>query len=524
MKKCFLLPVSIFFLSFGMYAQSVCDPTGNIIIYSNYDGGELNIVIDEDVPDLKIGICSYESIDINISGTYVDNVTEVIYAGYDDDGTTSVTGVDAGIVDINVIVPVTLEDPDGYDYMICAYDCDTDYVPGGCNTVDQLTDYFLTTFTGIFRFTHLQYGVFGTGDYLISEGGNCCYDGTAGPSPVDVAITSIITPTGGCNMTDTESVTVTIQNNGPGSVTAIPVNFTVDGSTEVTETAFLTLEAGDSGDFTFSETADLADPDTYSIEVFTSLVSDPEEGNNSLTATVSSLASPIAVLSDNLIVCDEVVLDAGNPGSTYNWSTSETTQTIVVTESGEYSVTVTSPATGCTTSDATDVTVNYSPVASFTYINVGLDIDFTNTSNAASTYTWDFGDGGTSSEENPTYVYDVVGEYTITLTVTNDCGTDVYTSVVQITTAIKEDPLFGKTIIYPNPTASVVIVDMNLDKVYDVHLRLIDAGGKTVMYRNAGKMQNGKIELDLSELNNGVYQLEITAGVITTVRPVTLAK
>jgi PKD repeat protein len=38
------------------------------------------------------------------------------------------------------------------------------------------------------------------------------------------------------------------------------------------------------------------------------------------------------------------------------------------------------------------------------------------------TYHWDFGDGGSSSEQNPTHTYAKVGEYTATLTVTNQKG------------------------------------------------------------------------------------------------------
>ncbi|HMX04187.1 MAG TPA: hypothetical protein PKE14_05920, partial [Chitinophagales bacterium] len=84
----------------SLKAQGVCNPAGNVIIYSNYDGGNMTINIDENIPDLHIGICSYESINVTFTGAYVDNITEVLYAGYDNDGTTSITGVDAGIADI----------------------------------------------------------------------------------------------------------------------------------------------------------------------------------------------------------------------------------------------------------------------------------------------------------------------------------------------------------------------------------------------------------------------------------------
>ena len=38
------------------------------------------------------------------------------------------------------------------------------------------------------------------------------------------------------------------------------------------------------------------------------------------------------------------------------------------------------------------------------------------------TYHWDFGDGKSSTEQNPAHTYEKVGEYTSTLTVTNSKG------------------------------------------------------------------------------------------------------
>lgn len=163
-------------ISVVVSAQGICNEAGNLIIYSNYDGGDLVINIDENIPDIRIGLCSYESMFVEITGPYSDNVTEVVYAGYDDDGTTYVLGVDDAIVDIRLYPAVTLDDPDGYGSMICAYDCDSDFVPGGCNTVDQLTDYFVTEWPDApLRFSQLQYGTWGGSTFDISDGGNCCF-------------------------------------------------------------------------------------------------------------------------------------------------------------------------------------------------------------------------------------------------------------------------------------------------------------------------------------------------------------
>lgn len=73
------------------------------------------------------------------------------------------------------------------------------------------------------------------------------------------------------------------------------------------------------------------------------------------------------VLAVNLLgdsICDGQVLtlNAGNPGTTYNWNTNDTTQTLLVNQSGTYSVTVTDPF-GCIGMDSTDVLFYPRPVA-----------------------------------------------------------------------------------------------------------------------------------------------------------------
>jgi outer membrane protein OmpA-like peptidoglycan-associated protein len=45
------------------------------------------------------------------------------------------------------------------------------------------------------------------------------------------------------------------------------------------------------------------------------------------------------------------------------------------------------------------------------------------------TYTWNFGDGGTSSEQNPTYTYPMMGDYFASLTVTDSKGNTSQNSI-----------------------------------------------------------------------------------------------
>jgi len=58
-----------------------------------------------------------------------------------------------------------------------------------------------------------------------------------------------------------------------------------------------------------------------------------------------------------------------------------------------------------------------------------LTVNFTDLStNGPTTWSWDFGDGvGTSTQQNPTYIYSSYGTYTVSLTVTNAIGSDTQT-------------------------------------------------------------------------------------------------
>ncbi|HPB24628.1 MAG TPA: C25 family cysteine peptidase [Bacteroidales bacterium] len=63
-----------------------------------------------------------------------------------------------------------------------------------------------------------------------------------------------------------------------------------------------------------------------------------------------------------------------------------------------------------------------------------LSVNFTNNSTNTSTYLWNFGDGSTSTEANPTHSYSELGTYTVTLTASAGvCGDDLETKNAYIT-------------------------------------------------------------------------------------------
>ena len=68
--------------------------------------------------------------------------------------------------------------------------------------------------------------------------------------------------------------------------------------------------------------------------------------------------------------------------------------------------------------------------ADTTTTGVNNPVRFTDkTINSPTTWSWDFGDGATSSEQNPSHTYLVKGIYTVTLTATNNNGQDTESKV-----------------------------------------------------------------------------------------------
>jgi PKD repeat protein len=101
------------------------------------------------------------------------------------------------------------------------------------------------------------------------------------------------------------------------------------------------------------------------------------------------------------------------------------------------SLTVTGPA-GSDSEIKTDyITIAGVPLADFvgspTSGPAPLTVNFTDlSSDNPDSWSWDFGDLGTSSAQNPAHEYTTAGDYTVTLTVGNACGTDPETKTAYI--------------------------------------------------------------------------------------------
>lgn len=112
------------------------------------------------------------------------------------------------------------------------------------------------------------------------------------------------------------------------------------------------------------------------------------------------------------------------------------------------------------------------PVADFTFTVDGLVATFTNASTDATTYVWDFGDGGTSTEASPAHTYADFGLYSVKLTATGEGGEDIVTKDVELvfTPAMVMDGDFTKWSSIPDFVAgdggTITKVKLNHDSKY----------------------------------------------------------
>ncbi len=163
---------------------------------------------------------------------------------------------------------------------------------------------------------------------------------------------------------------------------------------------------------------------------------------------VEVVAAPVAVFTANVTSGDAPLIiaftDASTGADSWSWafgdgntSTDRNPVHTYVTP-GTYTVNLTVTNTAGSSSATKTVTVTEpsgpAPVAGFTADvtsgNVPLAVRFTDTSTGADSWSWSFGDGATSTEQNPVHTYTQVGRFTVTLTVANTGGSSSATGVV----------------------------------------------------------------------------------------------
>ena len=162
--------------------------------------------------------------------------------------------------------------------------------------------------------------------------------------------------------------------------------------------------------------------------------------SNAIAQEVRVVAAPSAVYS--FMVTDRQITfsNATRHGHNFQWdfgdgnTSTEANPTHTYAAEGVYEVTLVTTNTLSNVTDTQTQIIAIGPlVADFeTSIDDGT-VQFTNLSTNAVSYSWDFGDGGTSTEENPTHNYLAQGTYNVTLTASVGDNSESITKEVEIT-------------------------------------------------------------------------------------------
>jgi hypothetical protein len=251
-----------------------------------------------------------------------------------------------------------------------------------------------------------------------------------------------------------------------------------------------------------------------------------------VTTSVSNAPSPTIAVGGPTTFCEggSVVLTSSGADS-YNWSEGSSTQSITVSASGTYSVTVTNadPCNGTGGSDPVVVTVNPLPAVDFSTTIAGGTVEFTNNTTGGVDYLWDFGDGLLSNQESPSHTYGANGNYTVCLSATSadDC-VDSICQTVSVTAVGVDEPNndLSDLRIFPNPARSTAMIEFSLTRAAAVALTLHDATGHMVRDLGTSSYDAGThfVTADVATLGAGIYVIVLNSGNTRTMKQIAVIR
>jgi PKD repeat protein len=156
--------------------------------------------------------------------------------------------------------------------------------------------------------------------------------------------------------------------------------------------------------------------------------------------------------------------------------------------------------------------------------SVPLTVQFTDSSRGGRTaWLWDFGDGNTSTEQNPVHTYHTADTFAVSLTVTGKQGSDtetrenyiIVTDPSVITGKGEQVPVsFALSQNYPNPFNPSTQIEYDVKTSCKVNLFIYNLHGQIVKKFVNSLQQPGKyaINVNLQDIPSGIYFYKIVMG------------
>ena len=219
------------------------------------------------------------------------------------------------------------------------------------------------------------------------------------------------------------------------------------------------------------------------------------------------------------------LLNAGTGATSYQWNTGATTDTLRVTATGTYYVTVVDG--GCTATDSivinscSHVIVGCAPVPYYRVINVSPYNTLTVKDSSYNlygvvNYYWNFGDNTGIDTTGPgvqVHTYALPDVYTVTLTICDSCGCDTISKVIHVnSTGISEITGLNDVNVYPNPASNNCILDVVASEDMELNIELNNILGANVRTMKSHIISGeNKITIDLTDVVSGMYTLTLNS-------------
>ncbi|MBL4651306.1 MAG: PKD domain-containing protein [Flavobacteriales bacterium] len=248
--------------------------------------------------------------------------------------------------------------------------------------------------------------------------------------------------------------------------------------------------------------------DTGNYEIM--LIANPDGCPDTTTLTITVDEKPSATLYSQGLACDDIdslaLVAVGSSGTWQGTGVTGNSFNPSLVGVGNHQVVYSMTNGSCTNFDTLTISVGTTPTADFVFVETSDTISFNNLSINATNYEWYFGDGQTSSQESPTYVYTEEGTYYVLLLATNICGTETHQQTITISaTGISTLNLQPSTFnIYPNPARNKVLIVQEEGSFSSYSI--VNGLGQLIL---SGKIASDKTEIDLSTVATGSYVIQL---------------
>jgi PKD domain len=238
-----------------------------------------------------------------------------------------------------------------------------------------------------------------------------------------------------------------------------------------------------------------------------------------LAAGANGLALSLSP-KDSVITCagkPAITITATSTATSYSWSNGASTPAITVNPASTTTYTVTATDGTTTAIASTKVVIGSKPIAAFTGTVSGASVSLTNQSTQGTSYSWDFGDGSAKvTTINATHTYNASNTYTVTLTATNGCGSNIITHSYPVTVTGIDEII--------EPRVSVALYEGNTLKVNlpeRLHYRTIELYSITGSKVKEVPVTDGQTAyfIPVSDLNAGYYLVRAGSSVARFVKP-----